>query len=208
MRLGLITLWTNLFVLFPSHFDESDASPGHNGKKSWFFTQRLWRISQKTFFCSAISGMCQLWTNKGTLDQSTGLHHVTRNLLLPDLLASIRSRQKHAVQSHKGGRSVVIVRVKFERLICMKTAGRRQGLPPSCPFTQPVQISNFHLRVFQNCSRFNWYLIINSKINRSNPEFEHFDVKMLHGWLKASVGPLFDTGASNNTGRILNSEAL
>ena len=30
-----------------SSFDESYASPGHDGKKSWFFTQRRWRKSQK-----------------------------------------------------------------------------------------------------------------------------------------------------------------
>ena len=55
-----------------SLFDESYASPGHNGKKSWFFTQRRGRKSQTTFFCSAISGLCPLRTNKITGDQSTG----------------------------------------------------------------------------------------------------------------------------------------
>ena len=33
-----------------SHFDESYASPGYNGKKSWFFTHRQSGKSQKTLF--------------------------------------------------------------------------------------------------------------------------------------------------------------
>ena len=41
-------------------------------KNDVFFTNRRWRISQKTFFCSTISGLCPLETNKITGDQSTG----------------------------------------------------------------------------------------------------------------------------------------
>ena len=34
---------------------------------------------QKTFFFSAIAGMCQLWTDVSTVYQSTGPHWVTRD---------------------------------------------------------------------------------------------------------------------------------
>ena len=61
-----------------SHFEESYASTGHNGKKSCFFTQRRWRASQKTIFYRAISRMCKLCTNESSGDHSTGPHQVTR----------------------------------------------------------------------------------------------------------------------------------
>ena len=48
-----------------SHFDESYASPGHNGKNSCFFYPQAERANKKKLFCSAISGLC-------TGDQSTG----------------------------------------------------------------------------------------------------------------------------------------
>ena len=63
------------------------ASCGHSGKKSWFFTQRRWRKSQKkTFFCSAISGLCPLWTNKSTGDQSTGLPQLFQTITIKFLM--------------------------------------------------------------------------------------------------------------------------
>ena len=43
-----------------SSFNQIINQIAHNGKISCFFTYRSWRISQKTFFCSAISGLCPL----------------------------------------------------------------------------------------------------------------------------------------------------
>ena len=55
-----------------SYFDISYASPSHNGKISWFFTQRHWRASQKTLLLQRHLWDVSLWTNIRTGDQSTG----------------------------------------------------------------------------------------------------------------------------------------
>ena len=36
-------------------------------------------MASQISFCSAISGVCQLWSNESNEDQSTGPHQVTRN---------------------------------------------------------------------------------------------------------------------------------
>ena len=54
--------------------------------------------TMKHFFFSAISEMCQLWTNECTGDDSTGPHLVPRDYILPEHLILRRSRRKHAVQ--------------------------------------------------------------------------------------------------------------
>ena len=72
-------LWKkSCLVCDASHFDDSYASTGHNGKKQGFLPIGFEGQAQKNFFCSAISGMCQLWTN--------------------ELLGPLSSRRKHAVQ--------------------------------------------------------------------------------------------------------------
>ena len=60
-----------------SHFDVSYATSGHNGKISVFLPRSIEGGAKEIY--SAIPGMCHLWTNEGTGDQSNGSHPVTRD---------------------------------------------------------------------------------------------------------------------------------
>ena len=71
-RLGHnLTMKKNSLSCDASHFDESYASPGHNGKNHSFLSIGVEEKALKKI-CSAISGLCSLGTNKSTGDQSTG----------------------------------------------------------------------------------------------------------------------------------------
>ena len=89
----------NCFSWAVYHFDESHASPGHKGKKSWFLPHRRWRTSQINFFsagpslgCAIFGPMKVKWSPSGTswCQSNEGPLEVDENILYHVILKLVR----------------------------------------------------------------------------------------------------------------------